>query len=294
VTTLGRDNPRYDYSPIESRPRLDWPGDARLALLVVVNVEHFHFDRPSSDLSWNGPSPDVDSYAQRDYGARVGYWRLLRGLATNGVRVTGALNAEVCTHNPQVVEAGQDHGWEWIGHGRSNSEPLVGLDEARERSLIVESLETIERATGSRPRGWLSPRVTETDRTPDLLAEAGVDYLLDWSSDELPFPMRVRSGRMLALPYTRELNDMPAILRRNHTAREFHDMIRDQFDVLYEEGGRVMTISLHPFVSGHPFRAVWVERALSYIMGQRGVWTATGSELADQFRSQANDGPATP
>jgi peptidoglycan/xylan/chitin deacetylase (PgdA/CDA1 family) len=125
----------------------------------------------------------------------------------------------------------------------------------------------------------------ETANTPDLLAEAGFDYLLDWSNDELPIEMRVRDGRLVSLPYTRELNDMPTILRRNHTPQEFHDMIRDQYDVLAEEGGRVMTLSLHPFVSGHPFRARWIERALDYVLGRGDVWSATGSELAAWFRS---------
>jgi peptidoglycan/xylan/chitin deacetylase (PgdA/CDA1 family) len=288
------ENPRYGYSAIESRPIVTWPNQASVALLVVVNVEHFRFDRPSSDLTWNGPTPDVDSFSQRDYGVRIGFWRLLRILAKHGVRVTAALNSDVCNFYPDILAAGRAHGWEWIGHGRSNSQLLAGLAEEEERQLIVDSLSTIERSTGHRPRGWLSPRVVETLHTPDLLAEAGVDYLLDWSADELPFPMRVRTGRMLCLPYTRELNDLPAMIRKNHTAREFHDMICDQFDVLLEEGGRVLTISLHPFVSGHPFRAKWLDQALTYIMERPGVWSATGSELADWYEVQGTGlNPAT-
>ena len=133
MTSAPSEHGRYDYSPIVGRPKVEWPGGARVALLVIVNVEHFRFDRPTSDLTYSGPSPDVDTFAQRDYGSRVGFWRLLRVLAGHGIRVTGALNADVCRFYPEIVGAGNDQAWEWIGHGGTNSESLSGLEEERER-----------------------------------------------------------------------------------------------------------------------------------------------------------------
>lgn len=280
---MSGDHDRYPYAPIVDRAPFAWPESARIALLVVLNVEHFSFDRPTSDRAWNGPRPDVDAFAQRDYGVRVGFWRLLEILARHEIRVTVALNSDVCARYPQILRAAGELAWEFAGHGRTNSETLEGFEIDEERSLIREALETIEGHTGKRPRGWLSPRVTESANTLDLLAEAGVEYVLDWSADELPFSIRTSNGPLLALPYSREINDLPAMVRHNHSARDFHDMICDQFDVLHTEGGRVMAISLHPFVTGHPFRAVWLDRALGHIRAAGGTWSATGAELATWF-----------
>jgi peptidoglycan/xylan/chitin deacetylase (PgdA/CDA1 family) len=278
------ENTRYPYSAFPTRPKLEWPGGARVALLVVLNVEYFRFDRPASDLDWRGPQPDVDAYAQRDYGPRVGFWRLLELFDRHRIPITAAVNAEVFGRYPEIVAAGIERGWEWTGHGATNSRSLAGLEESEERELIAACAATIERHTGKRPRGWLGPRVVETHNTPDLLAEAGFTYTLDWSADDQPFEIATRSGAILSVPYTRELNDLPTMVRRNHTAEQFHDMVIDQFDVFHAEGGRVMAISLHPFVSGHPYRARWIDRALGYIRARDGTWFATGAEIADWYR----------
>ena len=284
-------NERYGYDPIVGRTPLRWPGGARVAVWVVPNLDHYHLD--GAGPLWTrqnaGHVPDNYNHAWRDYGPRVGIWRQMAIFDRYGVRVTASLNAEVCDHYPLLVEEGLKRGWEFIGHGLSSSYSLAGLGEDDERAVIAGTLDRIERAMGRRPRGWLSPSLAETPRTPELLAEAGVDWVADWCGDDQPFPLRVAGGSLLALPYTVELNDIPLCLHQSHTGREFYAAVRDQFDALHAEGresGRVMAISVHPFVMGQPHRARYLDQALAYVTGHPHVWLATGSEIADAYRAQ--------
>lgn len=280
------ENERYPYWPLPSRPAIRWPNDARLAFWIIPNVEHFRFDRPVSDLDYRSPIPDIPNFAQRDYGPRAGIWRLMDVLDKHSLRATVALNADVCRLYPEIVKAGLERNWEWMGHGVTNSQRLSGMDEPQERETIQHVVKTIAESTGQAPRGWLGPGLSETHNTPDLLAEAGITYLADWCVDDQPFPMRVKSGRMISLPYSQELNDIPVFVRKGQTAEQFQQMICDQFDVLYEEGersGRVMALALHPFLTGHPFRAKWLDKALGYIAGHQQVWLTTGGEIADWY-----------
>lgn len=283
------ENDRYPYWPIPDRPAIRWPGDARVAFWVIPNIEHFRFDRPTADA---GPSPDVPTFATRDYGPRVGIWRMMEILDKYGLRATVALNGDVCRFYPQIIKAGVERKWEWMGHGITNSERLVGMDEARERETVQSVVRMITEATGAAPRGWLGPSLAETYQTPDLLAEAGITYVADWCVDDQPFPMRVRSGRMISVPYSQELNDIPAFMRKGLMPEQFHQMACDQFDVLYEEGersGRVMALALHPFLTGHPFRARWFDRTLQHITGHDRVWLTTGGEIAQWYYDRYYD-----
>ena len=284
-------NHRYGDDPIVKRPPLRWPGGARVAVWVVPNLDHYHLDGPGPVISSRGAGhvPDPCNYAWRDYGLRVGIWRQMAMFDRYGVRVTASLNAEVCDHYPVVVEEGLARGWEFIAHGLTSSYALHGLSEPEERDVIGRTLDRIARATGQRPRGWLGPSLEETPRTPDLLAEAGVEWVADWCADDQPFPLRVARGSLLAMPYSIELNDIPLCLRQGHTGRELYAAVRDQFDVLYAEGresGRAMALSVHPFVTGQPHRAKYLEQALAYVTGHPQVWLATGSEIADAYRAQ--------
>ena len=155
-----------------------------------------------------------------------------------------------------------------------------------ERDVIRRTLELIAAKTGQKPRGWLGPGLAETPNTPDLLAAAGVEYVGDWCADDQPFPMRVKQGRMISVPYAQELNDIPIFLNRHYTPEQFYRFICDQFDMLYAEGersGRVMAIALHPFITGHPYRAVWLDKALDYVTRHKQVWLTTGGEIADWY-----------
>jgi allantoinase len=283
-----REHSRYDYSPITLRPRWKLPNDARVALWLIPNIEHFLFDRPSTSVSSVGAAlnPDVLNYSWRDYGVRVGIWRLMEIMNKYEIRGTVALNSDVCARYPQIIEAGRQLGWEWMGHGKTNSELVTGLKEDQERDLIREVVHTIASATGQRPRGWLSPAMSETVNTPDLLAEAGLDYVCNWVNDEQPYPLKVRSGSLLSMPYSAEINDIPAFISYKLSPDEFRQAICDQFDVLYEDGaktGRVMAISVHPFLIGQPHRSKALDKALKYIKGHEQVWFATGSEIVDWY-----------
>jgi peptidoglycan/xylan/chitin deacetylase (PgdA/CDA1 family) len=234
--------------------------------------------------------PDVLNYSWRDYGVRVGIWRMMDIMERYGVKGTVALNSDVCSRYPQIIEEGNRLGWEWMGHGQTNSMLMTGMDEVQERSLIHDVLDTIERVSGSRPRGWLSPAMSETANTPDLLAEAGVQYVCNWVNDEQPYPMKVRSGSLFAMPYSAEINDIPAFLSYKLSPEEFGQAICDQFDVLYEDGGvtgRVMAISLHPFLIGQPHRSKYFARALQHITSRQEVWLARGGDIIDWYRKTA-------
>jgi allantoinase len=283
---------RFDFSPIVDRPPIRWPNGARVALWVIPNIEHFMFDRPSTSITplTAGFVPDVLNYSWRDFGVRVGIWRMMDVMQRYGVRGTVALNADVCDNYPRIIEAGQKLGWEWMGHGKNNSMLMANRAEDEERQMIREIHTQITKATGQKPRGWLGPALTESHNTLDLLAEVGFDYVGDWVNDEQPYPMRVKSGQMTSIPYSIEINDIPAFLDGKQSPASFGQMIKDQFDVLYEdsaESGRVMSICLHPFLIGHPFRIKYFADALKHITSHKDVWLATGSEIVDAYRAQS-------
>jgi len=283
---------RFDYSPIIDRPPLRFPDGARVAVWIVPNIEHFHYDKPAMSLTpmTAGLKPDVLNYAWRDYGVRVGIWRLMDILDRQGFPATAALNSEVCERYPQIIEQGNRLGWEWMAHGATNSALFTGMPPEQEREIIGSVLAGIERHTGQRSRGWLGPALTETDHTLDLLAEAGVEYVADWCNDELPYRMRVSKGSMVALPYTLELGDIPIFLSHGGTGEDFYRIAVDQFDTLYEEGARIPRVycmALHPFLIGHPYRACHLERVLAHIRSHDDVWITTGSGLLDCYLAQA-------
>ncbi len=286
--SVPQEHGRFDYSAIVDRKPLRWPDGARVAVWVIPNIEHFLFDGTGVTASGTpGLKPDVLNFSWRDYGLRVGIWRLMEIMERHGVRGTVALNSDVTEKYPRVIEAGNALKWEWMGHGTTNSILLNAQSEDEERALVRQSVETIAKAVGRRPKGWLSPGLTETVRTLDLLAECGIEYVGNWVNDEQPYPMRVKSGSMLSLPYTIELNDISNFLARNRTGEEFAKQICDQFDVLYEDGaktGRVMAIALHPFLIGHPHRAKHFGNALAHIVRHKDVWLATGGEIADWYK----------
>jgi len=281
----------FPYSAISRRPKLELPGGARLALWVVTNIEFFALDKPMPGDGNERPKPGdhtpmVRHWAQRDYGNRVGVYRVMEALSRYGLRSTVALNSAVCDHHPQLVDDCVRLGWEMMGHCRTNTERVTEVPPAEERALIAESLSRIARATGKRPLGWLGAGLQETWSTLDHLVAEGCTYVADWVNDDQPYALEVGGGRLVSVPYSYELNDLAAIVRSKYTPGEFERMIRDQFDVLWREGaesGRVMAISLHPFLIGQPHRIGALERALEYISGFDGVWKATGEEIARHY-----------
>jgi hypothetical protein len=283
---------RAPFSPIVRRPQLTWPNGARLAVWVVPNVEHYDEDYagPSIGSPKPGLRPDIMNYSWRDYGLRVGIWRTMEALQRLDIRATVALNARVCELYPEVVDGCVSSGWDFMGHGRANSESLAGMEtEEAERALIADTLTGIERFTGRRPAGWLGPGLAETFRTVDLLADAGVRYVADWVNDDQPYWLRVVNGHIVAMPYSIEINDLGIFLRRGQSGADYEAMLRDQFDQLCEDAvsaARVMCISLHPYITGVPYRARRLHAALAYMRTRSDVWFATGSEIMDAYEAQ--------
>ena len=280
------DHHRFDYSPIIKRTPLTWPNGARVAVWIIPNLEHFAFDLPGTSLFPLNVVPDVLNYGWRDYSVRVGVWRLMEALDTYGIRATVALNAAVCEHYPIIIEEAKKRNWEFMGHAMSNSQPLSGLSEEEERQVIRDTIQTITTSVGKAPEGWLGPGLTETFSTPDILAEEGIRYLCDWCNDDQPYPMKVKTGQLLSVPYSIELNDIPFFLGTGSSGADFMQAIKDQFDVLYAEGktnGRVMAIALHPFIISVPHRHKYFAQALEYICHHKEVWLATGSEITQWY-----------
>ena len=285
-------NPRADFSPIFDRKPLHLPGNARVAAWVIINVEEWDINEPMARTILPTPQgrsviPDIPNFAWFDYGLRVGFWRLKEVLDRHQIRATVSLNASVCLTYPQVVEESLKSGWEIMGHGFIQR---VINAEPDERAVIRKTIDTIREFTGSAPRGWMGPGLAETFETPDILAEEGIEYVCDWCNDDQPYAMKVRSGRLVSVPYTVELNDIPIFAVQHHSSPELFNRARDQFDTLYREGSgssRVMAISTHPYITGVPHRIKYFDMALNYIRRHKDVDFMTGSEILDWYNSVA-------
>jgi allantoinase len=272
---------RYAYSAITRRADFSWPGDRRLAVYLGFNVEHFDFGEGlGAALGPKSPEPDVLNYSWRDYGNRVGVWRCLELFETLKLPVGALVNTALYDDCPEVVEALVRRGDELIGHGHTNSERQGTLSEADERALLEYCRGRITRESGRAPQGWLSPWISESVLTPDLLAETGYRYTLNWCHDDQPVRLSTRSGRTLwSIPYPQELNDIPMIVARQMDARDFADMIVDNFDEMLaqcEAQPLVMGVALHPYLVGQPYRLRHLRRALTHIQSQSArVWFTT-------------------
>ncbi len=277
---------RYEYRGWRGRTPYAWPGGARLAVYLGVNLEHFAFGEGlGAELAPGGPQPDVLNYAWRDYGNRVGAWRLLDLLDELSLPATALLNSAMYGYAPDLVAAHRARGDEMAGHGRTNAERQSVLPETQERALIAEATAAMTAAEGTAPRGWLSPWIAESRATPDLLAEAGYRYTLNWCADDAPFWMRTRAGKLLAVPYPQEANDIPAIVARKDGHEQFARMLLDDFEERLRQTGQdglpqVMGIALHPYIVGQPYRLRALRRALAAIARERGrVWIATAGAV---------------
>lgn len=280
-----RTHGRYDYSPITARGDFSWPGGKRLAVYFGLNLEHFAFGEGlGAELAPGGPQPDVLNYSWRDWGNRVGAWRLLELFDAFGIPVTVLANSAMYDYAPELMAAFRARGDEIAGHGRSNSERQGILPEPEERRLIEEATRIIAAAEGAAPEGWLSPWIAESHVTPDLLVEAGYRYTLNWCMDDQPVWMRTRSGPLLSIPYPQELNDIPAIAVRRGTAEDFAAMIVDTFDEMLSQSERqplVMGIALHPYIIGQPFRLRRFRAAVEHIVKARErLWLTTARQIS--------------
>jgi allantoinase len=277
---------RVRYSPMVERPTITWPGDARVALWVSPNIEHYELVPPTTSAERNPwprmPAPDVQQYSYRDYGNRVGMWRMTDVCDEFDIRCTVSLNLAVLEHYPEIAEAIRSRDWSVMSHGIYNTRYLNEMSEDEERAWLQDNVDTLKRHTGQQLLGMLGPAISGTTRTPDLMAEAGLIYHTDWVHDDQPVPIRVETNRLVSVPYSYELDDAP-LFALNYDGAYFAEICKRQFDVLYEEGassGRVMCIALHPFLIGQPHMIGHLRDIFSYIRARDGVWMATADEIA--------------
>ncbi len=291
----GMDHDRYGWSILPRRQPVRWPGGARIALWVVPALEWFPLDMKGKPFKPPGALmtsyPDLRHYTLRDYGNRVGIFRVMKALERLGIRASVAVNAAVAVRYPSLVEACVARGWEVIGNGLDMDHlHYEGLPKDEERKLVDNSLAILRRVSGQKIRGWLSPARSESFSTLDLVASAGIDYVCDWVNDDMPYAMRSESRSIHSLPLSNDIDDYTVLVQNRHSEDSYAQQVCDQFDVLYKEsetqGGRILALSMHPWAIGQPYRIGALEQALTHIMGHRGVWPATGSEILDAFIAQ--------
>ena len=292
----GMDHDRYDWSMLPRRTPVQWPGAARVALWIVPALEWFPLDMQGVPFKPPGAMqtayPDLRHYTLRDYGNRVGIFRIMQALDRHGIRASVAVNAAVAVRYPALIQECTQRNWEIIANGQDMDHlHHAALPVDDERRLIATTLDILRTTSGQPVRGWLSPAKSESAATLDLLGEAGLDYVCDWVNDDMPYPMRTAHGTLHAMPHPIDLDDTTILVQNHHTEDDFRDQLCDQFDVLYREsatqGGRIMAISLHPWVIGQPYRIRALEDALQHIMRHRGVWAATGGEILDAWTNCA-------
>lgn len=280
-TTSIRRPERYDENSfIFDRKPFTWPGGKTLAVWIIPNVEVFLFGQAANTAAV-ADEIDILNYSWREYGMRVGLWRVADVMDAAGIKGTVALNAGVCEVFPKAIDEMKRRGWEMMGHNLTNSRSLRGLSPDEEQRVIHTTLEVIERATGTKVRGWLGTGLAENYNTLDVLAEAGIKYTGDWNNDDLPYRMKVKTGNLYTLPYGNAINDI-SFFGRGHTGEEYYKLVVDQFDTLYADSQklpRVMGIPNHPFHTGQPLHIKYFQKALQYMKQRERVWFATGSEI---------------
>ena len=289
----GMDHDRYDWSMLSDRPPVRWPGSAGVAVWINVSVQFFPLNQRGEPFPPPGgmtmPYPDLRHFSLRDYGNRVGIFRVLDALKHFDFKASFAVNGQLAERLPSLVESLADRG-EIIAHGWNMDTPHYGgQDMKQEREVIERTVTALRARSGQAVRGWLSPGRNESENTPDLLGEAGIDYFCDWVNDDMPYPFRTRSGHLLALPLSTELEDQFVIQSNLHSEQSWVEQVCDAFDLLSveaaQEGGRLLALSIHPWLMGQPHRIGKLEAALDYIARQSGAWSATPEDIVEGVQS---------
>ena len=280
---------RIKYSGMSKRRPIKLPDDNRVAIWVVVNIENWDIDKPMPRTVLPPPGhqvhiPDIPNWSWQEYGMRVGFWRLSDALTSRQIPATLSINGSVCTQYPEIVQSSLEAGWEFLGHA-FEQRPTHQIKN--QRSDIKKTIAAIAKLTGKPPRGWMGPGLTETFETPDYLTEAGIEYVADFPMDDQPFEIQTKSGPLISIPYTVELNDIPMMIVQHHKSPELYDRCMDNFERLYQEGkenARIMAIAVHPYISGTPFRIKYFEQLLDDIAKHENVIFWTGEQVLDWYK----------
>jgi len=281
----------YPYLPYNDRPKLHWPGDRKIAFWLAPNIEFYELEPPSGPgrPPWFRPEPDILNYSWRDYGNRVGVWRMIDVLAKHGVRASVSTSIALMDHYPEVIAAGNALSWEWFSHGIYNTRLIYGMTPDQEREIIRDSALTILERTGQKLSGWLGPALSISHTITDSLAHEGIDYTLDFFHDDQPTPLKVKQGRLISVPYSWVVNDALMFHGWRVSPTEWLDTLKRQFDRLYAEGhanATVMGVPLHPYLIGQPHRIGMLDELLAYVTAHEGVWLPTAREIAAYYYEQ--------
>jgi peptidoglycan/xylan/chitin deacetylase (PgdA/CDA1 family) len=291
----GMDQDRYEWSNLPDRQAIEWPGKARIALWVTPILQWFPLNMTATPFLAPGgltmPYPDYRHYTNRDYGNRVGIFRLFELLDRYKLTASVILNAAIAQRYPSLLREIMRRRFEVIAHGLSMGDlHHSGLSHEDETTLVKSALDTLRKAVDTPVVGWLSPGRSQSWHTLDILAEHGIAYCCDWANDDMPYEMRTRSKKILSMPLAHETDDRMILQEFRHTEDQWLQQTKDRFDVLYREaeryGGRIMSLPLHAWIMGVPYRATYVREAIEYVLSHRGVWVATGEQIARQFRAQ--------
>jgi peptidoglycan/xylan/chitin deacetylase (PgdA/CDA1 family) len=284
------DNPWYDYAPFPLRPRLTWPRNARVASFVLLHLEYWElmpdetsYRDPRHTGEFGSYMPDYRVWTQREYGNRVGIFRVLDVLDRYQIRAGVAVNALAAERYPYLIEQFKKRKYEFIAHGHSANRMITSkMSEAEEKAEIAEAIAAVEKAAGVRPKGWLGQDYGESARTPKLLADAGLDYVLDWPNDDQPYPMKV-GKKFVSLPNQPEWDDVQQLWLRRIATPRYPDLVGEAFERLHHEGGQVFNLSIHPWLMGMPHRVKYLDEALRRIERFGNVWQTTPGEVARHY-----------
>lgn len=296
----------YDYIPLPARPPLQWPDGKRVALMITLNLETWDLvkdtDRP---YYAGGPAilpdilpgnvPDFPNYSWREYGQRIGIWRLFECLDDLGVTPACTVNAATCLRRRPMVDAAVERGCEILAHNYEQGELLTDYagDPSGERDVVLKTLQVYEQTVGRKARGWLSSSLRGTLETAEILAEYGCSFYCDLMNDDQPYMLNTRTGSLVAVPYSNEINDFTLVVRRGHTTDEVRDILIEELQVLHAEGektGRIMNVGLHPHVSGRAYRIRALREFIEFAQTLDGVWWSTREAIADHYRAQVGSG----
>ncbi len=290
----------YDYTPMPQRLPLRWPNGARLALIVTINLEYWDLLKDTDQPYYAGGPPvipdpmpgnvpDFPNYSWREYGQRVGVWRMIDTFDQAGVAASCTMNAKMGLERRAVIDAVNERGWELVAHNYEQGDLLTNyhFDRPAEKSLIEQALDVYQQVVGRPARGWLSSSLRSTTQTADILAELGLGFICDYMNDDQPYMIKTSAGDIVCTPYSVEINDFTFFHRRGMSTSAVLELLKEQFDQLYLEGessGRMMNVGLHPHVAGHPYRIRALREFLEYAKGFDGVWWASREEIADWYR----------
>jgi allantoinase len=293
--SYGMDHDRYDWSMLTDRPEITWPGAKKLALWVNVPLQFFPLDQKGEPFKIQGgmtmPYPDLRHFSLRDYGNRVGIFRFLKAFDKYGITPTFAMNTELAKRNPYLLDTIKEHGNEVMCHGmHMDALHYGGQDQQVESQLVQDSLSQLRDLTGQNIKGWLSPGRNESENTPELLAANGVEYFCDWVNDDMPYPFKTQQGKLWAMPLSNELDDTFIMLNNLHSEDSYAEQIIDACDFLLkdanEQGGRILSLNIHPWMLGQPHRIAALERVLEYVMSHD-VLSASAGDILNAYTNQS-------